>query len=339
MDHFVIEYALTLETMLEETSAHKNGIQAHLNELERNHKLNYGIQLPTINFRKNNTLEENQYQLVVKGKTVSQGIILPHAMMAIPPKHNKIKLPGVELQAPLLDIPVIWIPKKKTKKAKTLGFALVSPLNVLMQHIEGIIILQLDTFFNKTQFLNYTAQLPAKCQEYLSDIMPKHLSFRQLLTVFRLLLAEKVSIRDSGVILQAILEAARTTQDTQVITEHVRGHLARQITASYLSGKGYLPLIPLSEEWENEFKNGQKQSDCQLEICLDGPVQHAFHDSLGEVLMRANAAGETKPVILTRPSSRRAVQSLMSQFSENIPVVSQNELHGDIELKTVGWIS
>ncbi len=336
MDQFVIEFGTGLETLFQNPSLQKGKIKPHLQELERNHQLNYGVSLPQISFQKNEILTKNEYRLVIMGEMAGQGSIIPGAMMAIPPKHNKVTLPGTELRAPLLDTPVTWIDKKKTRKAEAKGFSLVSPLNVLMQHISATLVSRLDILFTKEAFIGYIGQLSQKCQIYVSDIVPKQLTFGTLLSVFQMLLAEKVSVRDSGLILKAISEASCSTNDAEIITEHVRGCLARQITASHLSGKGYLPLISLSEEWEKEFR---KSSVINGSDSLDAPVQHAFQDSLGEVLIRSSAAGEKNPIILTRASSRRAVKTLMHQFAEDIPVLSQNEIHTDIELKTIGWIS
>ncbi len=335
MDKLVIEFGAKLEDLLLTQAASKNGFHSFLKGLARKHHLKFGVKLPTLAFTKNALLNEYEYQLILLGEQAGKGQIIPNAMMAIPPKHNKIKLSGIELTAPVLGTPVTWIPKNKTRKAEAKGFSLVSPLDVLMQHISTALLPKLDVLFTKEALNSYIDALPNKCQSHLSEIVPSLLSFGDLLSVFQMLLAEKVSIKDSGLILKAIYEAAQTTKDIEVITEHIRGSLARQITASHLSGKGYLPLIPLSEDWENEFK---KHNIHELND-IDVPVQHAFHDSLGEVLVRANAAGEKNPVILTRASSRRAVKTLMHQFDEDIPVLSQNEIHADIELKTIAWIS
>ena len=64
--------------------------------------------------------------------------------------------------------------------------------------------------------------------------------------VLQLLLAERVSIRDLGAILEGIGEVAGTLKNPRDIVEHVRTRLARQICAQYAATRRPLPIITLS---------------------------------------------------------------------------------------------
>mgnify|MGYP006193093461 CR=1 FL=1 len=59
------------------------------------------------------------------------------------------------------------------------------------------------------------------------------------MAVLQLLLAERVSIRDLGTIMEAIAEVAGSvTRDPRMIVEHIRTRLGRQICGAYALRSG-----------------------------------------------------------------------------------------------------
>lgn len=72
----------------------------------------------------------------------------------------------------------------------------------------------------------------------------------------RLLLEERVSIRNLPLILEAISEV-RNIGAKEVIAEHVRQRLGFQIVAEIRREDGTLPLIQLAPEWDKTFSGYQ----------------------------------------------------------------------------------
>ena len=71
--------------------------------------------------------------------------------------------------------------------------------------------------------------------------------------VLQTLLNERISIRDLPTILEGIAEIAGPGRSTQMIAEHVRSRLSRQLCAANLGPDGNLPLLTLSPAWERDF--------------------------------------------------------------------------------------
>ena len=74
-----------------------------------------------------------------------------------------------------------------------------------------------------------------------------------LLAVLRLLLEERISIRNLPLILEAIAEVRAPGLSPESVAEHVRQRLSFQIVADLRRPDGTVPLIQLSPEWERTF--------------------------------------------------------------------------------------
>ena len=68
----------------------------------------------------------------------------------------------------------------------------------------------------------------------------------------KLLLAERVSIRNLHLILEAVAELAPHVRKTEQIVEHVRIRMAQQICGD-LTDNGVLPVLRLGNKWDMVF--------------------------------------------------------------------------------------
>ena len=91
----------------------------------------------------------------------------------------------------------------------------------------------------------------------LDEFVPDKVPIDTLQAVLRLLLEERVSIRNLPLILEAIAEATRRRCSAEVICEHVRHRLGFQLVAELQEADGALPLIQLNPSWEEMFQTYQ----------------------------------------------------------------------------------
>ena len=86
----------------------------------------------------------------------------------------------------------------------------------------------------------------------LEEICPNHISYSGLQAVLKCLLAERVSVKNLNLILEAIAEIAPHARRAEQIAEHVRLRLAQQICGD-LSIGGTLSVLRLGNRWELAF--------------------------------------------------------------------------------------
>lgn len=85
--------------------------------------------------------------------------------------------------------------------------------------------------------------------------MPGPITVSGVQRVLQTLLNERISIRDLSTLLEGIAEIAGNGRSVQMIAEHVRCRLARQLCAADLGPDGNLPLLTLGPQWERDFAN------------------------------------------------------------------------------------
>ena len=88
----------------------------------------------------------------------------------------------------------------------------------------------------------------------MGELVPARITTAGIQRVLQGLLAERISIRDLPLILEAIGEAVGVdARARSLITEHVRARLARQISNACTAEAGYIPILTLSPDWEQAF--------------------------------------------------------------------------------------
>ena len=179
--------------------------------------------------------------------------------------------------------------------------------------------------------------LPKDRQKLIADIVPQQISTSGIQRVLQHLLGERVSIRDLPTILEGIAEATGYTQSVTSIVEHVRARLARQISNSQTTQAGYIPLVTLSPEWEQNFAEALTGQGDERQLAMAPSKLQEFILKVREAYERIAADGEV-PAMLTSPAVRPFVRSIVERFRPQSFVMSQNEVHPKAKIRTLGQI-
>ena len=124
---------------------------------------------------------------------------------------------------------------------------------VVSTHLTEILKTNVGELLSYVELQKLIKELPKEHTELVKDMVPAQIAMTEVQRVLQTLLAERVSIRDLGTILEGIADAVGSTRNPRDITEIVRQRLARQICAQYSAPGGQLPIITLSPAWELIF--------------------------------------------------------------------------------------
>ena len=150
------------------------------------------------------------------------------------------------------------------------------------------------------------------------------------------LLSERVSIRDLPTILEAISEATASTKSVTLVTEYVRGRLSRQISFDNVNDENVIELLALSPLWEQMFNEGLGEGE-DRQLSIPPSKLQEFITNVKRVFQQHEMRGEN-PVLLVNPSIRPYVRSVIERFRPSTVVLSQNEIHPKVKIKTLGQI-
>jgi flagellar biosynthesis protein FlhA len=208
---------------------------------------------------------------------------------------------------------------------------------VVTTHITEIVKENMADLLSYAETQKLLDEVPEAFQKLVADVIPTMITMGGLQRVLQNLLGERVSIRDLPAILEGIAEATGVTRNVTAITEHVRSRLARQISDANKSDAGYIPLLTLSPDWEQEFANAIVGEGDDRQLSMAPSRLQQFITGVRQSFERQAMAGEM-PVLLTSPGIRPYVRSIIERFRPQTVVMSQNEIHPKAKIKTLGQV-
>ena len=212
---------------------------------------------------------------------------------------------------------------------------MVDPGTVLTTHLTEVLKSHMSELLSYAETKKLLDDLPPEHKKLVEELIPSQISVTGVQRVLQTLLGERVSIRDLPAILEGIAEAVGHTKNALYITEHVRARLARQLCHANLSPGGYLPLLALSPAWEQAFAESIVGQGEERQLAMAPSQLQQFIQTVRERFDEAGAKNEV-PVLLTSPQVRPFVRSIIERFRPQTVVMSQNEIHASVRLRTLG---
>ena len=251
------------------------------------------------------------------------------------PKGLPIDLPGTHTTEPAFGLPATWVSSALREEASFRGFTVVDPGTVLTTHLTEVLKSHMAELLSYAETKKLLDDLPPENKKLVEELIPSQISVTGVQRVLQTLLAERVSIRDLPAILEGIAEAVGHTKNALYITEHVRARLARQLCHANLAAGGYLPLLAMSPAWEQAFAEAIVGQGEERQLAMAPSQLQQFIQTVRERFDEAGQKNEV-PVLLTSPQIRPFVRSIIERFRPQTVVMSQNEIHASVRLRTLG---
>ena len=141
---------------------------------------------------------------------------------------------------------------------------------------------------------------PVEANRKLMDDLVRQTPLDTLHAVLRLLLEEKVSIRNLPLIMEASAEARLVSTQPELICEHVRQRLGFQLVAELKRDDGTVPLIQLAPEWEEAFASYQVETAGQgLDVALPPELFNRLAESMENAVTDTANAGQNAAIVTT----------------------------------------
>ncbi|MCR5879004.1 flagellar biosynthesis protein FlhA [Phenylobacterium sp. J367] len=305
--------------------------------LRRTLAADFGFVMPSVRILDNMRLPSQGYCIRIKEMEAGAGEVRLGQLMSMDPRGGQVELPGEHVREPAFGLPATWIDESLREEATFRGYTIVDPATVLTTHLTEILKENMPDLLSYAEVQKLIKELPAEQKKLADDLIPSVVTATSVQRVLQALLRERISIRDLPAILEGIGEAAPHTASITNLVEQVRSRLARQICFSYRGDDGALPIVTLSPEWEYAFADALVGQGEEKQLALPPSRLQEFIRGVRDTFERAALSGES-PVLLTSPTIRPYVRSIVERFRGQTPVMSQNEIHPRARLKTVGTI-
>ena len=281
-------------------------------------------------------LKPNEYVVHIKETEAARGEIRLDRLLVINPGGGPVGLPGETTKEPVFGLPALWIDRELRDEAGFRGLTVVDCGTIITTHLTELVKDNIADFLSYTETQKLLNEVHKESEKLVADIVPSRISISGVQRILQNLLGEGISIRDIPTILEGIAEAAPVTTNLTQMTEHVRARLARQISAQQ-TREGAIPIITLSGAWDQEFAEAIVGHGDDRQLAMAPSRLHAFLASARETFDRLAADGEI-PCLLTNPTIRPFVRSIIERVRPATVVLSQTEIHARARIRSLGTI-
>ena len=330
-----MEFGYSLIPLVDES--HGGKLISRIVIFRRQYAQDMGFVIPSIRLHDGSTLGTNQYSIRIKGEVVAEGEILVDYYLALEPPNPLGEIDGIETIEPAYGIPSRWILPENKEMAEIYGYNVIDPLSVMLTHLAETVKKHAYELLNRAETIRLVDNLKQSAPELVEEIVPNILSYAKLEKLLRNLLQEGVPIKDLGTILETAAEAVSQGRDMDMVTEQVRGALARTITRRFCED-GQLRVITLDAEVEKKIISSLTRNEQGVYLAMGPDLMQTIISQLAEHLKKFGDLAQT-PVILVSQVIRGYFSKMITQFYPNVYVLSFNEITNSVQIQALGNIT
>ena len=307
--------------------------------MRRKFATQYGFVVPDIKLSDSLSAPPKSYEIKIHGAIVARQEVRIGDYLVINGDGKRPDVPGDETREPAFGMKAYSIAETYVAEAKRAGFHPVDNMSVLLTHLSEVLRNNLAQLLSYKDMRSLFDRLGPEYKRLLDEISPSLISYSGLQAVLKLLLTERISIRNLHLILEAIAEIAPHARRAEQIAEHVRLRMAQQICGDLAQG-GVLKILRLGNRWDLVFHQSLKR-DAKgdvVEFDIDPRLVEEFGEQASPVIRKHLDAGQ-QFVIVATPETRPYVRMIVERLFATLPVLSHLELARGIEIQSLGTIS
>lgn len=343
LDDVHIEFASDLVSMVMDPGT---GLEARIDNMRRHLASTFGIILPDVRLTDEASLPLGTYVVRIHGVEQVRGVLHPDLVLALVTESASTLPDGSDVVEPVYGAPARWIHPRDEEQAALSGVTIVTPNEILATHLLEVIKNTLPRLLSMKSMRRLLSELTRvsdtqraeENRKLVDELVPDKVPMDALHAVLRLLLDERVSIRNLPLILESVAEARAFTTRPESICEHVRQKLGFQLIAELRREDGTIPLIQLDPEWENNFSRYQIESDHgNLDVALPpdefNRLAQSISNRVSDVVDQGVAAA-----LVTSSRRRRFLRTVLSTTGLTNPVLSFEEIGLEARPALVGVV-
>ena len=344
LDEIHVQFAPDLVPMVLDP---RLGLDGRISNIRAHVAREFGLILPEIRLTDDTRLPEGHYAILIHGVEQARDCLRPDRMLALVQDAAGFEIEGEDVKEPVYKSPARWIDARSQEEAALSGTTVVSPIEVLATHLLEVLkgnFARLMTYKSLHRLLDELTSLSDNARadanrRLLGEMIPDKVPVDLLLGVLRLLLEERVSIRNLPLILEAMSEMRTLLQGPEAVCEHVRQRLGFQLVAPLKRADGTLPLVQLAPDWEEIFATYQLSGEAGASDVALPPEDFArlserIAQSLGKL-----AQDGISPALVTSSRRRRFLRTVLAARGLAASVLSYEEIGLDARPALVGTIT
>jgi len=310
-----------------------------MGKMRKRFAVDYGFIVPEIQITDDFSVDPKVYQIKVHGTVVAECSMRIGELMVFAEPSQMKGIPFEKVKEPAYGIDALSVPETFADDLKTARIATADNVAVVLTHLSEVIRNNLPQLFSYKTMKAIIERLDPEYRKLTEEICTTHSSYPGLQAVLKLLLAERVSIRNLPLIIEAVAEIAPSTRRTESIVEHVRGRISQQLCGD-ITDHGVLHVLRLGNRWDLVFRESLKR-DAKGDIHqfdIDPRLLEEFGNDVNKVIENHKKQNR-RFAIVTSPEARPYVRMIVERLHPDTPVLSHLEIGKGIEIRILGTVS
>jgi flagellar biosynthesis protein FlhA len=334
----MLELTLGYQLIRLADSAQGGDLLERIRSMRRKIASDFGFLMPQVRIRDNLHLKPDQYEILLKGVSIGDGIIQPERFLAMDSGMAVGEITGEPTKEPAFGLDALWIAPELKEDAIINGYTVVDPATVISTHMSELVKKYAEELLSRQETQSLIEKIKNDYPVVVDDLL-KVANIGLIQRVFKALLHERVPLKDMITILETIADVCEYTKNVETITEHVRSKLSRIITQAYTGSDGVIRLLTFDTMSEQKMLEKTTERDGVRQLLLNvGEINNLIQATSAkatELLQK----GISPIIVIVDPKLRRPLAEIFERFSLEIITLSHAEIDSNAKFEVLGSIT
>nr|WP_310440306.1 flagellar biosynthesis protein FlhA [Sulfuricurvum sp.] len=334
----MLELTLGYQLIRLADSAQGGDLLERIRSMRRKIASDFGFLMPQVRIRDNLHLKPTQYEILLKGVNIGDGLIQPDRYLAMDSGMAMGEIEGEATKEPAFGLDALWIDPSLKEDAIINGYTVVDPATVISTHMSELIKRHAEELLTRQETQSLIEKIKNDYPVVVDDLL-KVANIGLIQRVFKALLHERIPLKDMITILETMADVAEYTKSVDIITEHVRAKLSRIITQTYTSPDGIIRLLTFDTMSEQMMLEKSQERDGTRQLLLNVGEINGLIQATSAKATELLQKGISPIIVIVDPKLRRPLAEIYERFSLDIVTLSHAEIDSNAKFEVLGSIT
>ncbi|WP_373014373.1 flagellar biosynthesis protein FlhA [Sulfuricurvum sp.] len=334
----MLELTLGYQLIRLADSSQGGDLLERIRSMRRKIASDFGFLMPQVRIRDNLHLKPNQYEILLKGVNIGDGLIQPDRFLAMDSGMAISEIEGEPTKEPAFGLDAYWIAPDLKEDAIINGYTVVDPATVISTHMSELVKKYAEELLTRQETQALIEKIKNDYPVVVDDLL-KVANIGLIQRVFKALLHERIPLKDMITILETMADVAEYTKSVDIITEHVRAKLSRIITQLYTGPDGIIRLLTFDTMSEQKMLEKSQERDGVKQLLLNVGEINGLIQATSAKATELLQKGVSPIIIIVDPKLRRPLAEIYERFSLDIVTLSHAEIDSNAKFEVLGSIT
>lgn len=334
----MLELTLGYQLIRLADSAQGGDLLERIRSMRRKIASDFGFLMPQVRIRDNLHLKPTQYEILLKGVNIGDGLIQPDRYLAMDSGMAMGEIEGEATKEPAFGLDALWIAPELKEDAIINGYTVVDPATVISTHMSELVKKYAEELLTRQETQSLIEKIKNDYPVVVDDLL-KVANIGLIQRVFKALLHERIPLKDMITILETMADVAEYTKSVDIITEHVRAKLSRVITQLYTSPDGVIKLLTFDTMSEQRMLEKSQERDGVRQLLLNVGEINGLIQATSLKATELLQKGISPIIVIVDPKLRRPLAEIYERFSLDIVTLSHAEIDSNAKFEVLGSIT